>query len=512
MRNSVRQIRLAAGILLVAGVAFGVWQIYIPTALRGAPAVRPEVRESRPSRGPSLGVEAAQEQLTFTGRVGFPALSPDGLTVAFASGESLILQDVKTGESTTIPELKLRSMFGMSPRWSPDGASILYSDSGGLALISRRGGVPQQIARFPAGAACWSPDGSRIAIASLFDHGITLFERSTGSTNPIPVSGFGTPGFAGRGQTTRSVHSLDWSRSSDLLLAVTHERFEESSSIWVFRSDGSRLRKVLETTGWTTARWSAEGDAIYYLSPAPADTFNLARLPVDAGTGDVKGTPVALLGGFRTYGDFSVSADRLVYRRLDVPFTKLWVAEPADLEKPGQLQARALTTGTAQIEGQAPSPDGRWVAYCRNSADSQVYKVPLGGGAATQLTSSDAKHSLPAWSPDGRFLAFISDEGGKARLWRIDADGGKPQPWPQTQAAVPGPSMWSRVVWSPGPSILYNRVVGGPTRYVVFDPRTEVERPLYEPDPWSIRGVPAYSPDGTRLAFIRYWGKQQSGL
>jgi dipeptidyl aminopeptidase/acylaminoacyl peptidase len=85
-----------------------------------------------------------------------------------------------------------------------------------------------------------------------------------------------------------------------------------------------------------------------------------------------------------------------------------------------------------RIGGFAVSPDGKLVAFeltrfdkDQNSSNTDIYLVPVAGGEPWAFVRSDADDSSPAWSPDGRELAFISDRDGSSQIWVIRADGGE---------------------------------------------------------------------------------------
>jgi dipeptidyl aminopeptidase/acylaminoacyl peptidase len=77
------------------------------------------------------------------------------------------------------------------------------------------------------------------------------------------------------------------------------------------------------------------------------------------------------------------------------------------------------------------SPKGDLVAYTiteinkdANHGVTQIYVVPLGGGAPRQLTNDEHSSASPRWSPDGSKLAFISARDGEDQIWTIDVASG----------------------------------------------------------------------------------------
>lgn len=97
------------------------------------------------------------------------------------------------------------------------------------------------------------------------------------------------------------------------------------------------------------------------------------------------------------------------------------------------------------------SPDGQWVAYTvsqmdqkNDASDTDIYMVPLGGGDAIRVTTSERPETSPRWSPDNRYLAFLSGrDGKKTQVWLLDRRGGEATPLTDFKNGV------SSFAWSP---------------------------------------------------------------
>jgi dipeptidyl aminopeptidase/acylaminoacyl peptidase len=126
------------------------------------------------------------------------------------------------------------------------------------------------------------------------------------------------------------------------------------------------------------------------------------------------------------------------------------LAAPLAAEGPRPLKVDDIfalkSVGDPQI-----SPDGTAVAYTvrwldpkADSSDTDVYMVPFDGGAPLRLTSSPKAETHPRFSPDGRYLAFLSGrEGKQAQVWLLDRRGGEAVKLTDFKASV------SDLAWSP---------------------------------------------------------------
>jgi len=120
---------------------------------------------------------------------------------------------------------------------------------------------------------------------------------------------------------------------------------------------------------------------------------------------------------------------------------------------PALAQKRAFTLEdlyrVQDIGEVAVSPDGRTVLYTvatkdlgRAKREAHVWSLSLDGGEPRQLTYSEKSESSPSFSPDGKWIAFVSTRAGDANLYRMPADGGEARPLTKLSTGIADP-VWS---------------------------------------------------------------------
>jgi Tol biopolymer transport system component/tRNA A-37 threonylcarbamoyl transferase component Bud32 len=376
---------IAAAVLLLAGVAaLALWQ--------GS--------QSRNRAGPRR--EAQYTQATFAGGVLAASLSPDGRTVAYASGVPgrdvrVLVRDIAGGQP-----LEISKGTWAEPTWLPNGSQLLVSNEAGVALISRFGGAPRLITRVPAYVAP-APDGLHFAHSREETVGFSVSSLDGTKTSRVQLQGF------------RWMLGLDWNAVTNRISLLTNDD-SGIYIVWSVTPDGKELRRLYSDASPISAMCSSPTAGVLYLFRERNAAQELVRLPL---SGEQDREPTVLTGGLpmmsHTNCDVSADGERLLYTRV-ARHANIW-----RLDLRGAVPvATSLTYGTSLLAFPRVSPDGLWIVATQGTKfDPRIVRIPIGGGEPVQLAAGSAA----VWSPDGQRLAFVTGGESAQRIWISDADG-----------------------------------------------------------------------------------------
>lgn len=146
------------------------------------------------------------------------------------------------------------------------------------------------------------------------------------------------------------------------------------------------------------------------------------------------------------------------------------------------------------------SPDGSQIAFCYKG---DIYKVPVQGGTATQLTTQASYECSPVWSPDSKQLAFASDRHGNMDVFVMSSNGGTAQRL-TTHSASEIPSAFT----PDGKYVLFSASIQDPAESVMFPTATMTELykvPVEGGRTEQVLGTPAemvcFDKDGKRFLY-----------
>lgn len=146
------------------------------------------------------------------------------------------------------------------------------------------------------------------------------------------------------------------------------------------------------------------------------------------------------------------------------------------------------------------SPNGDYIVF---DLLGDIYRMPFSGGEAEKLVGGIAWHMQPVYSPDGRYIAFTSDQGGGDNIWIMDADG-------SNQRAVTEETfrLLNSPAWSPDGDFLVarkhftaSRSLGAGEVWMYHRSGGSGVQLTERPNDQKDLGEPAFSPDGQYIYF-----------
>ncbi len=314
----------------------------------------------------------------------------------------------------------------IQPVYSPDGSRIaftgLYDGNYDVYVVSADGGEPQRLTYHPSAvkAVGWTPDGHRVIFRSL-----RATPRDLPQLFTVPVSG-GLPEQVPLPSGDEASYSPDGSHLaytpfSQWQPAWKKYRGGQTARVWIADlSDSSIVRIPRENSNDRDPMWA--GDTVYFLSdrggPVTLYAYDTKTMAVRQAVENKDGFDISSAsagpGGivYHQFGSLHLY-DFASGKSLKVPVTL-----SADLP---ELRPHFEKVDLHQVLHAALSPSGKRALF---ETRGEILSVPAEKGDARNLTRSPGVADRdPAWSPDGKWIAWFSDESGEYALHLRAPDG-----------------------------------------------------------------------------------------
>ena len=397
----------------------------------------------RAPRTPALAPVELLPLASYPGVEGPPALSPDGSLVAFAwpgpveAGPADIY--VKAVDSEALRQLTATSAEESSPAWSPDGRNVAFvRDRNGVFVMSQLGGAERQI----------SSSGTQVAWAG--DSKSVLIRDRESDNRPFGIHQVSLDTLERRRLTQAPIGAGDYRfEVSPDGRTLAFIRYEKSgiSDLFVVPMAGGEPRRL---SNWNAEidglSWTPDGRDIVYsvIEPAASRLWRIAVNSTSPGRGSpLPDVPAPALNPSISRpmpGRPARLAFQTVARDVDLRLMDLDMRPVNDI-----LESHPFANST-RVEGSARfSPDGRYVAFMSyRSGAPDLWVAGRDGSGLRQLTTLGAAGMfISGWSPDGSQIGFEAAVDGNSDVYVIGADGGHLRRL-TTEPSIDGTPVWSR--------------------------------------------------------------------
>ncbi len=448
----------------------------------------------------TFNAAAAQKLTDLPGQELFPSLAPDGQSVVYAGHNQqqgdLDIYRQAVGARTAKNLTEGTPSADFQPAFSPDGARIAFRSSrndGGIFVMQSDGSQVTQLTNTGFNPA-WSPDGRELALA---DDNIWDYEGRNTFPSASRLWAINVNTRERRVITEHDAVQPNWSPHGQRL-AFWGEQNGGHRDIWTVAASGGAPTPVTDDAfiDWNPV-WSPTGEQLYFLSNRGGE-MNLWRVTIDESTGLLSGAPepATLPSDNCQYVNFARNGSALVYGQ-NTRSENLWQIAFDPVKGQTSGAATPLTQGLKRYALFSLAPDEKSFVYlARGEPQQDLFTASLTGAPLQRLTDDAAQDIMPRWSPDGRWIAFISDRGGKYEIWKVRPDGsGLAQMTHEPGKEVIAP------VWSPdGRKLLYQ--IRNVNSFII-----DADRPGAEQTPQMLPGQPVlgflpweWSPDSKHLA------------
>ena len=342
----------------------------------------------------------------------YPAISPDGTTIAFAYKGDLYSVSVNGGEAR---QLTTHAAFDSHPVWSPDSKKIAFQSNreGSLDIfvIDAKGGAPTRLT---------TNSGSETPIA-FADNDHVLYSASLQPTaqsiifgdNTFPqVYKVSTKGGRPELFSTLTMENISIAKNGDILYHDKkgyedpwrkHQKSPIARDIWL-KSNGKFTKQTTFAGEDRSPVWTSDEKSFFYLSEQDG-TFNIYRRSLNSSSDKQithhKGNPVRFLT--------ASSADLLCYVKEGGEPQKVNISITTDNDAPS-LVRQIKSWGATEI---SVSPDAKEVAFVMHG---DVYVTSVEYTTTKRITDTPQQERDLSFSPDGRALVYAAERNG---VWQI---------------------------------------------------------------------------------------------
>ena len=348
----------------------------------------------------------------------FPAISPDGKTVAFSYKGDIWTVPANGGQAR---QITTNPAYDAYPVWSPDSRQIAFASSRegsmDIYVVGRDGGTPRRVTtdsgdEYPM---AWRNDSTIMLKASIMPKATSIMFANFSQVYEVSDKG-------GRMRLFSDIPMEDISVGNDgALLYHDNKGYEDPfrkhhqspicRDIWLYK--GGNYTKLTNFAGEDrTPVWGGDNNTYYYLSEEDG-TFNVYKRRIGE-TGKTqlshyKGNPVRFLTR-STDGTLCYAYDGAIYtlKEGSQP-VKLNLSMVAD-DGSDKLRRQVLRSGATEF---AVSPSGKEIAFV---VHGDVYVTSTDYTTTKRITDTPEQERNVNFSPDGRSLVYASERGG---LWQI---------------------------------------------------------------------------------------------
>ena len=406
----------------------------------------------------------AQKLTSHTGYEIFPRFSPDGKTIAFTGqydGNTEVYTIPVTGGEPlriTYTATNQRDDLGdrMGPNnmvltWHPNGEEIVYRNrissgfDGKLYQVNKEGGLSNPIPLPEGGFCSYSPDGKKLAYNRVMREFRTWKYYEGGMADDIWIY---DPAVA-------KVVNITDNKAQDIIpMWIENEIYfisdrDRTMNLFVYNTESKQTSKVTNFTEYDIKFPSAHGNAIVFEN-----------------------------GGYI----YTLDSKNKQARKVDI-----------SLKSDNVFARNEIKDGARYLTAASISPDGKRVVA---TARGEVFDVPAEKGVTRNITRTSGAHERNAqWSPDAKYIAYISDKTGETELYLYNVDGGE-----TIQLTKDNDTYIRSFQWSPDAKfLLYS---DRENRLNLLDIATKKVRTLHQ-NPMAEFFDYTFSPDNAWLAYSR---------